>query len=422
MEDNNWIEDLRHKEHDFELRAPEGLWDDIEQSLSSGNRRQRRILPLWLRYGGVAAVALCLAVIVPLLFSEHSLQDDVRMAGSGIIKDRHNFVAEVGGKNPGDAVHEALRPLERGIKRMGNALERHTKVLADASVAVAASDELSEGGEEKEKQAVIEYTDTASSVISPGSRTQLLVTGKKKAVPAVKHLKSGGDWSLTAYAGNLMTNGKSSETGYSPIVKTLSPYGGAADVPIGVNKVYDILTMNRGESVETETHHKLPLRFGLGCGIPISERMSVETGITYSLLSSSTVSGTDKNYFDTEQTLHYIGVPLKLHYNLLKTRKFGVYVSGGGMVEKCVYGSSDTDLFIGSEKASSTSEKVSEKRLQFSVIAGGGLEYRITEALNLFAEPAVSYSFDNHSSVENSYKEHPLNFDLKVGVRFDIKR
>lgn len=72
MEDNNWIEDLRHKEHDFELRAPEGLWDDIEQSLSSGNRRQRRILPLWLRYGGVAAVALCLAVIVPLLFSEHS--------------------------------------------------------------------------------------------------------------------------------------------------------------------------------------------------------------------------------------------------------------------------------------------------------------------------------------------------------------
>ncbi|TGX80431.1 PorT family protein [Palleniella muris] len=424
MEDNNWIEDLRHKEHDFELRAPEGLWDDIERSLSSGHRRQRRILPLWLRYGGVAAVALCLAVIVPLLFSEHSLQDDVRMADSGMSKDSHNLVTEVGDKNPDEVVHAALRPLERGIKRVGNVLERHTKVLADASVSMETSDELSEGGEEKEKQkpAVTEHTDTAPSVIPPGSRTQPLGTGRNKDVPAVRHNKSGGAWSLTAYAGNLMANGKSSETGYSPIVRTLSPYGGAADVPIGVNKVYDILTMNRGESVETETHHKLPLRFGLGCGIPVSDRMSVETGITYSILSSSTVSGTDKNYFDTKQTLHYIGVPLKLHYNLLKTRKFGVYMSGGGMVEKCVYGSSDTDLFIGSEKASSTSEKVSEKRLQFSVIAGGGLEYRITEALNLFAEPAVSYSFDNYSSVENSYKEHPLNFDLKVGVRFDIKR
>lgn len=415
MKDNNWIDDLRKKEHDFEVRVPEGLWEDIERNLPSAVSPQRRIVPLWLRYGGVAAaVAVCLIIAVPLLFPEGESVVTVseKARTKAIAEDGHNLVAESENTDFENVVRENLLPLKRRY--------HVAEVVQSAASAGTLSDDM-----DGQEQTVAEPVDTASTAATPSTPSTAAPSVRRQqpsvATKETKRRKSG-DWSLTAYAGNLMANAKSSTTGYSPVVGTLSPYNGVANVPMGADKANDIVTMNRGENIDTETHHKLPLRFGLSCGIPLSGRLSIETGITYSILSSSTVSGTEKNYFDTEQTLHYIGVPLKLHYNLWQTRKFGVYVSGGGMVEKCVYGSSDTDFIIGTEKTSSTSETVSEKRLQFSVMGGGGLEYRLTEALNLFVEPAVSYSFDNHSSVDNSYKEHPLNFDLKIGVRFDIKR
>lgn len=170
--------------------------------------------------------------------------------------------------------------------------------------------------------------------------------------------------------------------------------------------------------VRTKTRHNLPLRFGVNVSFPLSGRLSLESGVTYSILSSTTTSGSDTRRDESHQRLHYIGIPLRLRCDIWSTGRLGIYASGGGMAEKCVYGRR-TDTVEGRQP---TTQNVSESRLQFSVAASAGILYSITRSLDLFVEPGASYHFDNGSSVKNSYKDRPLNFDLKAGVRFNISK
>ena len=50
-----------------------------------------------------------------------------------------------------------------------------------------------------------------------------------------------------------------------------------------------------------------------------------------------------------------------------------------------------------------------------------GVEYNITPSVGLYLEPGVTHHFDNHSSVENIYKDKPWNFSLNFGFRINLK-
>ena len=49
------------------------------------------------------------------------------------------------------------------------------------------------------------------------------------------------------------------------------------------------------------------------------------------------------------------------------------------------------------------------------------IEYNITPYVGLYLEPGVTHHFDNHSSVENIYKDKPWNFSLNFGFRINLK-
>lgn len=66
-------------------------------------------------------------------------------------------------------------------------------------------------------------------------------------------------------------------------------------------------------------------------------------------------------------------------------------------------------------------EKVRESRPQFSAKAALGGAYHFTSSLSVYAEPGVSYYFNNHSSVINVYKDRPTSFSLNVGLRYTVK-
>ena len=67
-------------------------------------------------------------------------------------------------------------------------------------------------------------------------------------------------------------------------------------------------------------------------------------------------------------------------------------------------------------------ENVKEKRPQLSVNAAIGAEYKLYDRLSVFAEPGVSYYFDNGSDLTSIYKDRPTNFNLNVGLRFCINK
>ena len=49
------------------------------------------------------------------------------------------------------------------------------------------------------------------------------------------------------------------------------------------------------------------------------------------------------------------------------------------------------------------------------------MQLNIVKQLGVYVEPGVKYYFDNGSMVQNVFKDHPCNFSLQVGLRFNMK-
>ena len=57
-----------------------------------------------------------------------------------------------------------------------------------------------------------------------------------------------------------------------------------------------------------------------------------------------------------------------------------------------------------------------------SVNAAAGVQFNVLDNIGIYAEPGVSYHFDDGSSLQTIYKEKPLNFNLNFGVRYTIDK
>ncbi len=186
----------------------------------------------------------------------------------------------------------------------------------------------------------------------------------------------------------------------------------------GVNGEYgedDLENMDPAyKTVQTaeKAHHHQPIRFGFSLRYRFDDRWSVESGLTYTRLSADITNTVDGQTTATEQRLNYIGIPLNVQYLMWGSRYVNVYVAAGGLVEKMVKGSRTTQ---------GTSNSVSIHPLQVSVNGALGAEFKFTEGLSLYAEPALNYYFDNHSAIPTFYQEKPLNFNLNLGLRFNLK-
>lgn len=174
-------------------------------------------------------------------------------------------------------------------------------------------------------------------------------------------------------------------------------------------------------STVTDVHHRQPVRVGLGVRYRINDRWSVESGLTYSYLYSDITSRNNNYSYQTEQRLHYIGIPVSASYSVWRGRHLNVYATAGGMVEKAVSGKRDTRTIVGNETESDMSDHVSIGPLQLSANMAVGAEYLITPALGVYLEPGLSYYFDNGSATPTVYSDKPLNFSLSLGLRFNIR-
>ena len=150
---------------------------------------------------------------------------------------------------------------------------------------------------------------------------------------------------------------------------------------------------------EHYVHHRQPVRFGLSLRYRLTDCWSVESGLSYTRLSSDITTIILNETTVTEQRLNYIGLPLNISYELWRSRYFGLYLSGGSTIEKCLNASP----------------------WQFSLNGAAGAEYKLTDFFSLYAEPGIGYYFKDGSSTPTIYKDHPLNFNLSFGLRLNLK-
>lgn len=137
--------------------------------------------------------------------------------------------------------------------------------------------------------------------------------------------------------------------------------------------------------------YKMPVTAALTVEKRFGEYLGIETGLAYSNLRSE------------GQGLHYMGIPVKVNVHLVDLKKVDLYASVGGVADKCIAGA--------------PSNSFKNEPIQLAVIAGIGVNYKISDRVALFAEPGVSHHFDTDSKLETVRTKRPTNFNLICGLR-----
>lgn len=158
-----------------------------------------------------------------------------------------------------------------------------------------------------------------------------------------------------------------------------------------------------------------PLTFGLLARKRLNSIFRIETGLTYSFLSTTFEDNSSR--YDARLSLHYIGIPLNLSadvWNLGKRLTF--YASAGVMAEKGIK-SVLTERYHEPQRSVTYQGGISG--LQWSFCASVGLSYRLYDHWSLYLEPHASYYLDNQQPTSIRTVRQTLA-GLNTGFRFDF--
>lgn len=427
---NQWKEELRRRMSDYEEKAPDGLWEDISRAMAGADvpvmpvRKTSRSVRL--RYWGMRIAATLF--VAALVWNGYRFLSDPAETGGKLIASGKGSSEEVN-RTKEDSSQETADNEER--------LEEAVKSLAVLTSREEIAEQLQEspkGDEEPfvEEIPVSQQTEERTSEpvrqIPSAPYEEKRKGGEKKKETydrrwlATAHSSRSGSkrWSIGLHTSNSGST-FNSELGDRVMGVMLSApmgYGTLSDGMQIRSTTEHVPFFNLSRSTSTETKHKQPVKLGASLNYSISRRWSLETGLTYSKLASTMTSGDESQYIEKEQTLHYVGIPLKATYTVWKNKHLAFYVSGGGEVEKCVSGKVTVQQIRSGEVEANQAEDLSVKRLQCSALASVGAQYKLSQAVGIYVEPGMSYHFDNGENIETIYKDRPLNFQLKVGIRF----
>lgn len=421
----NWKEDIHDRLGNFETDAPDGLWEAIHQRMAQTEPAQaeKRQTPFVLQPAlrrTACAAAACLVLVAGYQY----FADGGKETASGV-KVAQGRVADISTNRY--VAKNAVAPAATVYAQTQNSpavLQPNGRVEQTAD-AIAQSTQNSESAQISTPQHLNTSTpqphnpSTSQSHNPSTSQPHNPSTSLLAYTPADRHSSHSTAlsqrWTLSTSA----TTGM----GASSVTNSTATYVeavGPDDVIWADNPQLGIGIFNQGKSVKTEYKHRLPVRVGLNVAYRLTDRLSVESGVSYTRLSSDMKDGTKDNYSSGSQKLNYIGVPLNVKYRAFGYRRLSVYASAGLLTEKCVSGKTTHEYVISGEKKKHEAEDVAAKPWQLSVNAALGAQFDVLRNVGVYVEPGVSYYFDDRSPLSTIYKEKPLNFNLNLGVRYTI--
>lgn len=171
-----------------------------------------------------------------------------------------------------------------------------------------------------------------------------------------------------------------------------------------------------GGKMEAHYEHQLPICIQLTLSRQLSRQLSVETGLSYTLLQSTNTTGSSTAYIQERQRLQYLGIPLRMGWQWYSKSSLSLYTSAGVMLEKPIHSTLDVNHFINDINTYSKQEKLSVP-LQWSTSVGVGIQYDITPHIGFYLEPSLQYFFNDGSSIKSYRTEHRFSVTLPLGIR-----
>ena len=446
----NWKEDIHDRLGNFETDAPDGLWEAIHQRMAQTERAQaeKRPAPFVLQPAlrrTACAAAACLALVVGYQYFADGGKETV----NGVKQAGGDGMIAVGGTVASDnSQYVASKPATASIVATNLAGVRvakngvtpaavYAQTQNDESAQISTPQHLNPSTSQHPNPSTSQHPNPSTSQphnpttpqpLNPSTPQPLTPSTSQHHTPSTsllaytpadnsrgRHEGAAARWTLSTSA----TTGM----GASSVTNSTATYVeavGPDNVIWADNPQLGIGIFNQGKSVKTEYKHRLPVRVGFNVAYRLTDRLSVESGVSYTRLSSDMKDGTKDNYSSGSQKLDYIGVPLNVKYRAFGYRRLSVYASAGLLTEKCVSGKTTHEYVISGEKKKHEAEDVAVKPWQLSVNAALGAQFDVLRNVGVYVEPGVSYYFDDRSTLSTIYKEKPLNFNLNLGVRYTI--
>lgn len=424
----NWQKDIHDRLGSYEKDAPEGLWEGISRELPKLNdgvmlthKPQRNAAFRMWRVAGVAAAA-SVALVIGYNFLGNDVQDNINIPTN--TTNHHNMLASnkkpIGNEPTGVCAEQATHSADDLLSDQPKLYKAYTEqpTLASASTET----DVKEIGSKEENS----KKENGQTEVKPEKRedNRMLRKNQDDALLAYNDVteRSGSTdapsrWSVSTGAmGGLGASGTT--TAYGDYLVLSCP--GVMDTKD--SPMLDMSSVNRDEETKTEYEHHLPIRIGLSVAYALTDRLSISSGLTYTRLSSDIKDASRESKYIGEQRLHYVGIPVNVSYKVASSRWISLYGTAGVLAEKCVSGTTDEGYVENNTMKYTNTHDISSKPLQMSVNAGVGIQFDIIDNVGIYAEPGLSYYFDDGSALQTIYKEKPLNFNLNVGVRFKLEK
>ena len=166
--------------------------------------------------------------------------------------------------------------------------------------------------------------------------------------------------------------------------------------------------MMRSKSSYTEKYsHEIPKSFGVSARFHITDKLSINTGLTYTRYASDrTRIFSYSDYQNDRQYVHYLGIPVRLDWMIVNRKHFNFYLGAGIQADKCIY-------------ATVGGERLHEKEVLFGLSGAMGLQFNIVPMVGLYFEPDISYSL-NEGSIQTYRSREPFVVTVRGGLRFNF--
>ena len=397
---DKWDEAIQAKLFDHEVEHMPEDWEAIASRLPE----ERPVTwPFAFRYWSAAAAAV-LALVLGGLYLFDQVPETVRLAEemSQIETDR-SIIPTPATPAPSIAA-PATRAVNAWVARAtstrsfrAHAQQPIERITDKESAAEIAAVEPSHREDAQREEEVI-----TESVASQQPRTKATDTTQPTHQPAKQR-----KWSFGMGAGNL-------SVGTSQLVPHYVTNSAAL-------RSESLMSMNtwgatQEASPKTDIQHHTPINFGISVSRQLSNRFYLQTGLNYSYLRSEwATNGT--YHIETDQRLHFLGLPLSIAYRIAEWNRFLFYASAGGMAEVNVAGKRQSQLFSDEISIVKQTEHIRMKEWLWSVNGKVGVSYPIVRFVSAFGEVSANYYFDNGSTIETIHSEKPFTIGFNMGFR-----
>lgn len=422
MKHNDWTEQLRQRLNDAEVPAPENLWDSISQQLDAQGQQQdtqgqqqdaedaqvaqkphRVALLPW-----AAAASVVLIAGVGMWWQLRNNAPDIAMLEPAprpiTLTDNKAVNTKASTVNTKASVansHISTTSTHAMLAYKDNALAPTASNKEEEEVMALTMAEQEVQSEPIAKVSTTTSTPTATATQKSQNSTRTMAARSTYAQPRTQHVGTPSRWQVGVGTAGNMNRYKSSGPIY---VNSLS----AVNTEYADNEMFRVSPYE--QDTKDVTHHDMPISIGFTASYSVTPRIALASGLVYTLATSSFQHGASMP--KETQTLHYVGIPLNLSYTVWGNSWLRTYIMAGAQADMNVKATL---------KADGHKSNIDNDRAQFSVTGGAGVQLNVAQQLGVYVEPGVRYYFDNGSAVQTIFKEHPTNFSLQVGLRWNIE-